>query len=178
MAGKGRKSKYEELNIENRLPEIEGWARDGYRIADICKALGISTQTFHNWVNDERYEDFAEAVRKGKEVVDAEIENKLLDNARGFTFWEETQELLIKTNKYGKPMLDENGAPIKELQTVKRVLKHVKPDTTAQIFWLKNRKPDVWRDKQHMEHSGGINGLEYLSDEDLQKEIKKLKGNE
>jgi transposase-like protein len=173
MAGKGskgRKSKYEELNIENRLPEIEGWARDGYRIADICKALGISAQTFHNWVNDERYEDFAEAVRKGKEVVDAEIENKLLDNARGFTFWEETQELL--------EVIDNNtGRRKKEMVTTKRVLKHIKPDTTAQIFWLKNRKPDVWRDKQHMEHSGGINGLDYLSDEDLQKEIKKLKDN-
>lgn len=163
------KSKYETLDIETRLPEIEQMARDGYRDEDISKALGISRATFYNWVD--KYEDFAEAVRKGKEVVDAEIENKLLDNARGYTVWEETQEL--------KMVIDPvTGYKDEQMVTVKRVLKHIKGDTTAQIFWLKNRRPDQWRDKQHIAHEGqiGVGGLDYLSDEELEKELKGLKG--
>ena len=166
-----RKSLYEKLDIETRLPEIEQMARNGYRDIDICKALGISHQTFYNWL--EKYPEFAEAVRKGKEVVDAEIENKLLENARGHYYWEETQELM----EVRDPV---TGETKKELVTTKRVLKYVKPDTTAQIFWLKNRRPDVWRDKQHIEHSGGvgITDLSYLSDEELEKELEAIQEDE
>lgn len=39
----------------------------------------------------------------------------------------------------------------------KRVTKEVQGDTTAQIFWLKNRKPEQWRDKQDVQHSGSVN---------------------
>lgn len=165
----GRKTLYDTLKIETRLPEIEGMARDGYRDEDIYKTLGIARQTFYNWM--EKYPEFAESVRKGKAVVDAEIENELLENARGRYYWEETQELVEKTDP-------ETGRKKQEMTTTKKVLKFIKPDTTAQIFWLKNRKPGEWREKQHMEHSGGIgvNGLGYLSDEELEKELKGLKG--
>lgn len=170
-----KKSMYETLDIETRLPEIEQMARDGYRDEDIAKRLGVSRQTIHAWKG--KYEEFFEALRKGKEVVDAEIENKLLDNARGYTFWEETQELVIKKDIYGKPVLNEFGVVVQELQTVKRVKKHIKGDTVAQIFWLKNRMPNEWRDKNHIEHSGGVgvNGLDYMSDEDLEKALKEFK---
>jgi transposase-like protein len=161
----GRKSKYEELDIDTRLPEIEQMARDGYRDVDICKTLGISAPTFYAWM--QKYEEFAEATRKGKEVVDAEIENKLLDNARGYTVWEETQELISAVD----PL---SGRVVQQMTTVKRVLKHIKGDTTAQIFWLKNRRPNEWREKNHVEHSGGLNGYNYLSDEDLEKQLKIL----
>ena len=72
------------------------------------------------------------------------------------------------------------GETKKEFVTTKRVLKYVKPDTTAQIFWLKNRRPDVWRDKQHIEHSGGvgITDLSYLSDEELEKELEAIQEDE
>jgi transposase-like protein len=165
------KSKYEQLDVETRLPEIEGWARDGYRDEDIAKALGITRPTLYAW--RDKYPEFAEAIRKGKAVIDAEIENKLLDNARGHVFWEETQELCDVID-------EETHKRVKKMVTVKRVLKYVKPDTTAQIFWLKNRKPHEWRDKQHMEHSGGIgvSELAYMSDEELEKAMKDMKGNE
>lgn len=172
------KSKYEQLDVETRLPEIEGWARDGYRDEDIAKALGITRPTLYAW--RDKYPEFAEAIRKGKAVIDAEIENKLLDNARGHVFWEETQERVTALDKRGKPMFDEFGKMLTEMVTTKRVLKYVKPDTTAQIFWLKNRKPGEWRDKQHLEHSGGIgvSELAYMSDEELEKAMKDMKGNE
>jgi transposase len=168
MAGKGRPDKYQQMNIEDRLPEIEGWARDGYRNEDIAKALGISIATLHNW--RVKYPEFDEAVKRGKEVIDYEVENELLNNAMGRVYWEETQELCEVID-------EESGKRKKELITTKRVRKYVKPDTTAQIFWLKNRKPDIWRDKNHIEHSGGVgvNGLDYMSDEELQKELEKFK---
>ena len=171
MAGKGKKgrgNKYEALDIENRLPEIEGMARDGYLDKDIAKALGISVQTLYIWKN--KYPDFAEALKLGKEVIDAEVENKLLDNARGHVFWEETQEL---QNVWD----DEQGQKVEKMVTVKRVSKYIKPDTTAQIFWLKNRKPDAWRDKNHTEISGGVgvSNLNYLSDDEIDKALKELK---
>ena len=49
-------------------------------------------------------------------------------------------------------------------------------DTTAQIFWLKNRKPDVWRDKTAVEHSGEIKTeVQTLTDEELNKQISQLR---
>lgn len=165
------KSKYEQLDIESRLPEIEGWARDGYRDEDVAKALGISRPTLYNW--RDKYPEFAEALRKGKAVVDAEVENKLLTNAMGHVFWEETQELCDVRDEETKRL-------VKKMITTKRVLKYIKPDTTAQIFWLKNRKPHEWRDKQQIEHSGGIgvSELAYMSDEELEKAMKEMKGDE
>lgn len=166
MSKRGAKSKYEELDIETRLPEIEQMARDGYTDENIFKTLGVSRPTFYSW--KAKYEDFAEALRKGKGVVDAEIENKLLDNARGYTVWEETQELMTVPNEL-------TGKAEQRMITTKRVLKHIKGDTTAQIFWLKNRRPDEWRDKQHIQHSGGISDLGYMSDAELEKALKDLK---
>lgn len=174
MAGKGQKgarSKYDTLRIQDRLPEIEGMARDGYRIEDICKVLGIGRQTFHNWA--QKYPEFDEAVRRGREVIDAEVENELLNNAMGRVYWEETQELV-------EALDPETGKREHKMTTVKRVRKYVKPDTTAQIFWLKNRKPEVWRDRQHIAHEGqiGVKDLDYLDDDALDKALKELGGDE
>lgn len=174
MAGKGKKganSKYDVLDIETRLPEIEGMARDGARDEDIYKALGISRQTYYNWIA--KYPEFAEAVKRGKAVIDAEVENELLTNAMGRVYWEETQELAMVRN-------EETGQQEQKLITTKRVRKYVKPDTTAQIFWLKNRKPNVWRDKQHIEHEGqiGVKDLDYLDDDELDKALKDLGADE
>jgi transposase len=163
MAAKKKKSagprgKYEKMKVSDRLPEIEGWARDGYRDKDIYTALGISHQTYYTWLD--KYPELAEAVRRGKEVIDAEVENKLFESAMGREFWEVTEEL----------------GPEGDLIVTKRVKKYVKPEVGAQIFWLKNRKPDVWRDKQHTEISGGIevSNLDYMSDDELEKALKEL----
>ncbi|HLS07388.1 MAG TPA: hypothetical protein VK079_05485, partial [Bacillota bacterium] len=56
------------------------------------------------------------------------------------------------------------------------VTKEVQPDTTAQIFWLKNRKPAEWRDKQEIEHTGGLNNTNTeLTPEEREKRIAELK---
>ena len=92
-----------------------------------------------------KYPNISNALKRGKEVVDVEVENALLKRALGYTYTETTKERGVNP---------ETGKV--ELITTKVVTKEVVPDTTAQIFWLKNRRPDLWRDKQSMELSGEV----------------------
>lgn len=94
------KSKWEQ--VKDKLILVEGWARDGLTDEQIAHNLGISYTTFKEYKN--KYPSFSATLKKGKEIVDYEVENALLQNAL-------------------------NG------------------NITAQIFWLKNRKPDKWKDK-------------------------------
>lgn len=100
--------------------------------------MGISTSTLYNWKND--HLEILEALKKGKEVVDILVENALLKRALGYSYKETTRELFVD-KKTGK----------EEMKITKVVEKEVIPDTTAQIFWLKNRKPEEWRDKRQVE---------------------------
>lgn len=151
----GRRSKYH-THVEPRLIEIEGWARDGLIDEDIAKKLGVAVSTFHNYKN--QFPELMESLKKGKEVVDREVENALLKRALGYKYDEVTKEMV------------EDGTG--RLAVTKVVTKEVQPDVTAQIFWLKNRKPDVWRDKKETELSGGLNvnnPYEGLTTEELRK---------
>lgn len=85
--------------------------------------------------------------KKGKEPVDVEVENALLKRALGYEYDEITRERAF----------DPETGEARMVET-KRVTKQVLPDTTAQIFWLKNRRPDLWRDKTELAHE--IEGLE------------------
>lgn len=127
-----RFSKYEEWKknneLESKLLLIEGWSRNGLTQQQIAKNLDINVDTLIEY--KKKYTDFSDALKKGKEVVDIEVENALLKRALGYT-------VTLKEQK-----LDKDGC-IHDL--VKDV--HIPADTTAQIFWLKNRKPDKWRDK-------------------------------
>jgi hypothetical protein len=100
------KGKYEKWLKEENLLLLEGWARDGLTDEQIAKNMGISVKTLFNWKTS--YLPILQALKKGKEVVDYEVENALLSSA-------------------------------------------LEGNTTAQIFWLKNRRPDKWRDKQKEE---------------------------
>lgn len=118
------KGKYREWLSEDGLIKIQGWARDGLIDEQIAHNMGITTKTLYEWKN--KYGEISEALKKGKEVIDRQVENALLKRALGYTYDETTYEDGVET---------------------KRVTKEVAPDTTAQIFWLKNRKPAEWRDK-------------------------------
>ncbi len=120
-------------HVEPKLFLVECWARDGLIDEQIAKNLGIAYSTFKDYKN--KHSAFSAALKKGKEVVDFEVENALLKRALGYKYSEVTQEPV------------EVGEGITMLQTTKIVTKHAPPDTTAQIFWLKNRKPDKWRDR-------------------------------
>lgn len=120
--------KFEYWLTEDGLTLLEGWARDGLTDEQISHNMGIAAGTLYDW--KKRFSKISEALKKGKEVVDIQVENALLKRALGYDYQEERVE---RSDKDG----------VKVIQT----LKHIPPDTTAQIFWLKNRRSDRWRDK-------------------------------
>lgn len=125
--------KYEEWLTPEGLIVIEGWARDGLTNEQIASNIGIAESTLYKWKNEQQ--EISEALKRGKEVADYEVENALFKRATGFRYVEVTKE---------------NGVVVKE------VTKEVAPDTTAAIFWLKNRKPSEWRDKQELNLQGDL----------------------
>lgn len=123
------KGKYQEWLEADNLILIESWAREGLTNEQIAKNIGINTDTFYTW--RKKYPDISEALKKGKAPIDFEVENALLKRALGFEY-EETETVFE----------DVDGKPKKR---IKKTIKYVPPDTSACIFWLKNRKPNHWR---------------------------------
>ena len=71
-----RKGKYEYWITPEGLLKIEGWARDGLVDEQIAENIGIRAGTLYDWKN--RFPDISEALKKGKEVVDRQVENALI----------------------------------------------------------------------------------------------------
>lgn len=124
----------------DKLLVLEAWARDGLTEEQISHNMGISLSTLKNWKN--KNITILTTLKKGKQVADIEVENALFNNAVGYTYTEE----VVSTKR---EVVYEDGKKIKEISepVVIEIKKYKQPETTAQIFWLKNRKPDVWRDK-------------------------------
>lgn len=109
---------------------LESWARDGYTMMDISNKIGVDNDVFLRW--KDRYPEIREAVSKGKELVDYQVENALLKSALGY----KTQEVKVTTTmRYGKVV-----------ETVKEVLdKEVAPSVPAIQMWLYNRQKEKWK---------------------------------
>lgn len=131
------KGKYEYWLTPEGLLKLEGWARDGLTDEQIAENMGINKATLYRW--KEKYCDICDTLKRGKEVVDLQVENALLKRALGYEYEEVSK-------KYESGTLTEK----------KVIKKQVVPDTTAQIFWLKNRQPDKWKDKQDVQVSGEL----------------------
>lgn len=152
-------------HVKPHLVQVEAWARDGLIDKQIAKNLGIAYSSFREYVK--RHSALSAALKKGKEVVDIEVENALLKRAKGYKYDEVTRESMQEIDP-------ETGQFVTKMVETKRVTKEVQPDVTAQIFWLKNRKPEVWRDKQTVEHEGKLQHnveVEGLSDDELRERI-------
>jgi transposase-like protein len=128
------------------LLRILGWARDGLTDEQIAHNMGITKTTLYDWVK--RFPAISHSLKEGKAPVDQEVENALLKRAMGFTYEETTTDV----EQIPTSMTDEDGNPIlREIVHTKTVTKTALPDVTAQIFWLKNRRPDKWREKQDVQ---------------------------
>lgn len=139
---------YHEWMTEEKLTVLTGWARN-ITEAQIAKNIGIAPKTLIEW--KKKYPKIRNALRKGREVTDIEVENALLKAALGY-----------ETTEY---MIDANGKK-------RAVKKQVPPNTTAMIFWLKNRKAHDWRDKREYTVEGDIktnNPYAGLTTEELRK---------
>lgn len=132
------KGKYQRWLTSEGLTLLEGWARDGLTDDQIAKNCGVSRSTLAQWKIS--FPDISDALKKGKEVVDYAVESALLKRALGYEV-EETKE--EDSDKDGHKSI-----------TTKR---HIPADPTAAIFWLKNRRPDQWRDRRD---SGGASQQE------------------
>lgn len=116
-------AKYTEWLTPEGLILVEGWARDGLIDEQIAKNMNVAYSTFREW--KKKFPTLSAALKQGKEVSDRQVENALFKTATGYYYQEETV-----TNAG-------------EIVTIK---KYSKPNTTAQIFWLKNRKAE-WTDR-------------------------------
>lgn len=235
-------AKYTEWITPEGLLKLEGMARDGLTEEQIAHNMGIGVRTLAEW--KERFPQVLQALKKGKEVVDREVENALFRRAIGYDVEEVVYERIVDTGEAkrhngvqeltqqewemckayfdgkccycgqekeltkdhleplsagGKMTLD-NIVPACQscnsskkdnqwaqwftssphfdrgryekiclyldfaikmkgilksdeegrLVVTRKVVKPVNPDVTAQIFWLKNRKPEIWRDRQEI----------------------------
>jgi transposase len=136
----GRPTKY---NAELHPILIGALASLGLSDEEMAEKLNITTSTFYEWCK--KYPKFSEAKKTGKTGPNDEVEATLFQKATGdFYITEET--------------LDENGDVI----NTKR--KQIPPSDTALIFWLKNRRPAQWRDKQEIEHSVNTEAYDKLKE--------------
>lgn len=120
---------------------IEGWARDGLTDEQIAHNMGVGYTTFKEYLN--RFPSIRAALKRGKAPVDYEVENALYKRATGYTV-KLKKPIKVKTTKRitGKGEVTEERIEYADEE------QYIPPDTTAQIFWLKNRRPDKWRDKR------------------------------
>lgn len=112
---------------------------------DMADFFEVDEATINRW--KENKEGFCESLKRGKQLADANVASKLYHRAIGYEHKE-----TITASFQG------------EITDSKEVIKHYAPDTTAAIFWLKNRDKKNWRDKQDIEHSGTISFEEMLDD--------------
>lgn len=146
--------KFKEWLTEDGLKKIQSWFRDGLSDVQVAKNMGISKTTFYDWMN--KYPAMSDSVKKGKQPVDFEVENALLKRALGYEI-EETNTFITINSKGEK------------VQKVTKTKKHISPDATAAIFWLKNRRPDKWR-----KTNPAYEGKAEIEISKLRAEIKKL----
>ena len=138
----GRRSK----DLGGRPSEFrKGFIERAYQYAllgatdrQMAEFFGVTEQTLNNWKR--RHPRFFESIKKGKFEADAVIAQSLYHRAKG----------------YEHPDVQIN---VSQGQVIKTALvKYYPPDTTAGIFWLKNRQPELWRDKASLEHTGKDGG--------------------
>jgi len=109
---------------------------------DMADFFCVTEQTVNNWKYS--YPEFFESLKRGKMEADAVIAQKLYHRAKGY----EHPDIITATFQ----------GQITDIQTV---TKHYPPDTTAAIFWLKNRQPDKWRDVQKIESQNTTTNLNF-----------------
>ncbi len=238
-------AKYQDWITPEGLSLVQGWARDGLTDEQIAGNMGINVATLYRWKI--QFCEICEALKKGKEVADREVENALYKRACGYVTTDTTKERIsdsgqkarhggdvqltekewmfaVKyfnfrcaycgdytnrpTKDHIKPLIDggklerQNVVPAclrcnsskkdeemlswyqkqpfydparaqkisdyiafvaslndetgDQMVITKEVTKEVPPDVTAAIFWLKNRKPEQWRDGKNLELSGKV----------------------
>lgn len=133
-----KRSKVEKTLTPKNLKLVEEWARQGLTDADIAINLKIAYSTLREW--RKKYEKLDAALKVGKAVADDNVIGALYKRAIGYYTDEVTKERVFN-----------DSTKMYEMVTTKIVTKHIIPEVTAMIFWLKNRLPNEWRDRHEIE---------------------------
>ena len=133
-------SKLEQWQTENGLVLLKGWAREGMSLGQIAKRCGVSEQMLNRWQKQDK--EIANALAQSRELADRMLEDALYERAKGYTVLVEKQ-VKCKQVDYdpntGKKLREwEEMVPVKEEV-------YVAGNMTAMQFWLKNRKPEIWK---------------------------------
>lgn len=146
----GRPTKY---NPEYHPIQVMKYCLAGLIDTQIAQLFEISVSTLNEWKKE--YPEFSESIKKGKDEADCNVASMLYKKAVGF---KEKRQVPFKVKK------TMNGVGSEEKIEIVEVEDYYPPETSAQIFWLKNRQPQTWRDKQNVEieETGSINISDWL----------------
>lgn len=133
-------------NTEDGLILLRGWRREGYTLEDIAEKIGITQPCLIDWRKKDK--KISDALLKGAEIVDFEVENALLKAALGYR----TKEIKVTLGAVKK-----NGS-VHEL-VKETTVKEIGPNPTACIMWLNNRKPDKWKRNRDKEENAENNNF-------------------
>ena len=161
------KAEYKKWQEPDNLIKLQGWARDGLTNEQIAQKIGVRRETISVWCS--KYPNIANALKKGKEVIDYEIENSLISTMKKHKIKTTTYKMVKKDDLVLKAertkfmnmfKLDHPNATkeqiliataenvaIYERIPMTETVTEVDPNVSSMIFWLKNRKPDVYRDQ-------------------------------
>jgi hypothetical protein len=136
----GRKGKYHEWITEQGLGIVAGWKRNGLTDEQIAKNIGVRRETIYDWAK--RFPNFSNAIKTGREQADLQVENALFKRAVGYFYDEVKEEYETKRGS--------DGSEREHLKKRTVTRKEVVPEVTAQIFWLKNRASNRWRNDDRL----------------------------
>lgn len=136
------KSKYE-THVKPRLATVTAWKRKGFTDEQIFENLHIGKDAFYRY--KKKYQEFSDALKEGLDDSIANVENAHYKRAVGYDY-EETKTVVVKKGKDGA----------EQQIRIERIKKHVVPDVTAQIHFLKNRDSEHWHDRKDVNLDGKV----------------------
>ena len=137
-----RPSKYQEVFTKQAYKLALLGAKD----KELANFFEVDVDTIHEW--KKVHPQFSDSLKRGKEYADQNVSKSLYKRAIGFKFEEVTHER-VEVGEFNPQLGEFVKVPATK---TKVVTKYIIPDTTAQIFWLKNRRSDIWRDRQEVSH--------------------------
>ena len=123
------KSKWND--IKEKLTLIEGWAREGLTDEQIANNLDISTSTFYEYKN--KYSEFSESLKKGKEIIDFEVENALLKNALDGNVTAQIYWLNNRKPQQWKSKRENTESNKKEISKVEQILVKIREEAEKDV---------------------------------------------